>query len=138
MLNLLYDVLISILDHTVLWSSGVLVVIWWNAIPSSPWIMMMTDFFFLWFLLRYTNNIVDELGTLCKELPLLLLLFFIVFDNLKLHEESLFIPRCKKYPSMELRGLFQYLGNQLKKGQGIELVLLQVSFRSRSYKIYNF
>ncbi|KAL5174674.1 THO complex subunit 2 [Glycine soja] len=33
--------------------------------------------------------------------------------------------RCKKYPSMELRGLFQYLVNQLKKGQGIELVLLQ-------------
>ncbi|XP_022991162.1 THO complex subunit 2-like isoform X1 [Cucurbita maxima] len=32
---------------------------------------------------------------------------------------------CKKYPSMELRGLFQYLINQLKKGQGIELVLLQ-------------
>ncbi|KAG5014798.1 hypothetical protein JHK85_020934 [Glycine max] len=32
---------------------------------------------------------------------------------------------CKKYPSMELRGLFQYLVNQLKKGQGIELVLLQ-------------
>ncbi|XVE74551.1 hypothetical protein DITRI_Ditri12bG0026000 [Diplodiscus trichospermus] len=32
---------------------------------------------------------------------------------------------CKKYPSMELRGLFQYLANQLKKGQGIELVLLQ-------------
>ncbi|KAF9670401.1 hypothetical protein SADUNF_Sadunf13G0064400 [Salix dunnii] len=33
--------------------------------------------------------------------------------------------KCKKYPSMELRGLFQYLVNQLKKGQGIELVLLQ-------------
>ncbi|XP_073059510.1 THO complex subunit 2 [Primulina eburnea] len=32
---------------------------------------------------------------------------------------------CKKYPSMELRGLFQYLVNQLKKGHGIELVLLQ-------------
>ncbi|KAM7467402.1 hypothetical protein LguiB_014964 [Lonicera macranthoides] len=32
---------------------------------------------------------------------------------------------CKKYPSMELRGLFQYLVNQLKKGNGIELVLLQ-------------
>ncbi|KAG0493290.1 hypothetical protein HPP92_004284 [Vanilla planifolia] len=32
---------------------------------------------------------------------------------------------CKKYPSMELRGLFQYLVNQLKKGMGIELVLLQ-------------
>ncbi|KAL6001258.1 THO complex subunit 2 [Asimina triloba] len=32
---------------------------------------------------------------------------------------------CKKYPSMELRGLFQYLVNQLKKGTGIELVLLQ-------------
>ncbi|CAA2963416.1 THO complex subunit 2 [Olea europaea subsp. europaea] len=32
---------------------------------------------------------------------------------------------CKKYPSMELRGLFQYLVNQLKKGYGIELVLLQ-------------
>lgn len=32
---------------------------------------------------------------------------------------------CKKYPSMELRGLFQYLVNQLKKGKGIELVLLQ-------------
>ncbi|KAF9623440.1 hypothetical protein IFM89_003024 [Coptis chinensis] len=32
---------------------------------------------------------------------------------------------CKKYPSMELRGLFQYLVNQLKKGDGIELVLLQ-------------
>ncbi|KAK6921550.1 THO complex, subunitTHOC2, C-terminal, partial [Dillenia turbinata] len=29
---------------------------------------------------------------------------------------------CKKYPSMELRGLFQYLVNQLKRGQGIELV----------------
>ena len=27
---------------------------------------------------------------------------------------------------MELRGLFQYLVNQLKKGQGIELLLLQV------------
>lgn len=27
---------------------------------------------------------------------------------------------------MELRGLFQYLVNQLKKGSGIELVLLQV------------
>ncbi|WZZ10565.1 hypothetical protein YC2023_096486 [Brassica napus] len=42
-----------------------------------------------------------------------------------------FMPRiekhvlCKKYPSMELRGLFQYLVNQLKRGQGIELVLLQ-------------
>ncbi|CAL9126100.1 unnamed protein product [Musa textilis] len=32
---------------------------------------------------------------------------------------------CKKYPSMELRGLFQYLVNQLKKGMGTELVLLQ-------------
>ncbi|KAL4564794.1 hypothetical protein LXL04_028865 [Taraxacum kok-saghyz] len=32
---------------------------------------------------------------------------------------------CKKYPSIELRGLFQYLVNQLKKGSGIELVLLQ-------------
>ncbi|CAN6478957.1 unnamed protein product [Victoria cruziana] len=32
---------------------------------------------------------------------------------------------CKKYPSMELRGLFQYLVNQLKKGNGIELILLQ-------------
>ncbi|KEH24624.1 THO complex subunit 2 [Medicago truncatula] len=32
---------------------------------------------------------------------------------------------CKKYPSMELRGLFQYLVNQLKRGHGIELVLLQ-------------
>ncbi|KAF8097255.1 hypothetical protein N665_0292s0034 [Sinapis alba] len=32
---------------------------------------------------------------------------------------------CKKYPSMELRGLFQYLVNQLQRGQGIELVLLQ-------------
>lgn len=32
---------------------------------------------------------------------------------------------CKKYPSMELRGLFQYLVNQLQKGNGIELVLLQ-------------
>lgn len=39
----------------------------------------------------------------------------------------LFIFSCKKYPSMELRGLFQYLVNQLKKGIGIELVLLQVS-----------
>lgn len=39
--------------------------------------------------------------------------------------------RCKKYPSMELRGLFQYLVNQLKKGQGIELVLLQVRFHSK-------
>ncbi|KAJ8556562.1 hypothetical protein K7X08_035780 [Anisodus acutangulus] len=32
---------------------------------------------------------------------------------------------CKKYPSMELRGLFQYLVNQLKKGNGIELVFMQ-------------
>lgn len=32
---------------------------------------------------------------------------------------------CKKYPSMELRGLFQYLVNQLKKGVGTELVLLE-------------
>ncbi|KAL8162517.1 hypothetical protein V2J09_014006 [Rumex salicifolius] len=32
---------------------------------------------------------------------------------------------CKKYPSMELRGLFQYLVNQLKRGKGIELILLQ-------------
>ncbi|GAB2226287.1 hypothetical protein Drorol1_Dr00022088 [Drosera rotundifolia] len=32
---------------------------------------------------------------------------------------------CKKYPSMELRGLFQYLVNQLKRGQGTELILLQ-------------
>ncbi|KAI3847949.1 hypothetical protein MKX03_017474 [Papaver bracteatum] len=32
---------------------------------------------------------------------------------------------CKKYPSMELRGLFQYLVNQLKRGKGIELFLLQ-------------
>ncbi|KAH9314243.1 hypothetical protein KI387_022870 [Taxus chinensis] len=32
---------------------------------------------------------------------------------------------CKKYPSMELRGLFQYLVNQLKRGEGTELVLLQ-------------
>uniref|UniRef100_A0A6N2L9Q1 Aminotransferase class I/classII large domain-containing protein n=1 Tax=Salix viminalis TaxID=40686 RepID=A0A6N2L9Q1_SALVM len=33
--------------------------------------------------------------------------------------------RCKKYPSMELGGRFQYLVDQLKRGQGIELVLLQ-------------
>jgi hypothetical protein len=39
---------------------------------------------------------------------------------------------------MELRGRFQYLVNQLKRGQGIELVLLQVSFRSRNFKLYNF
>eukprot|EP00250_Pteridium_aquilinum_P010635 c19529_g1_i1 orf=214-5961(+) len=32
---------------------------------------------------------------------------------------------CKKYPSMELRGLFQYLVNKLRKGEGIELVVLQ-------------
>ncbi|XP_024388621.1 THO complex subunit 2 isoform X2 [Physcomitrium patens] len=32
---------------------------------------------------------------------------------------------CKKYPSMELRGLVQYLVNQLKRGEGIELILLQ-------------
>ncbi|MCO5571108.1 hypothetical protein L7F22_024840 [Adiantum nelumboides] len=32
---------------------------------------------------------------------------------------------CKKYPSMELRGLFQYLVNKLKKGEGIELLVLQ-------------
>lgn len=36
---------------------------------------------------------------------------------------------------MELRGLFQYLVNQLKKGQGIELVLLQVRFHSKVYGI---
>ncbi|KAI9088143.1 hypothetical protein K1719_030120 [Acacia pycnantha] len=34
--------------------------------------------------------------------------------------------RCKKYPSMELWGLFQYLVNQLKKGKGIERLVLQV------------
>jgi THO complex subunit 2 len=38
---------------------------------------------------------------------------------------------------MELRGLFQYLVNQLKKGQGIELVLLQVFLRSESCIIYD-
>ncbi|KAJ3678301.1 hypothetical protein LUZ60_002104 [Juncus effusus] len=32
---------------------------------------------------------------------------------------------CKKYPSMELRGLFQYLVNKLQQGSGIELVLLE-------------
>ncbi|KAK9750246.1 hypothetical protein RND81_02G181900 [Saponaria officinalis] len=32
---------------------------------------------------------------------------------------------CKKYPSMELRGLFQYLINHLKRGNGTELILLQ-------------
>ncbi|KAL9241909.1 hypothetical protein vseg_015966 [Gypsophila vaccaria] len=32
---------------------------------------------------------------------------------------------CKKYPSMELRGLFQYLINHLKRGHGTELILLQ-------------
>lgn len=36
---------------------------------------------------------------------------------------------------MELRGLFQYLVNQLKKGQGIELVLLQVIFHSQGDEI---
>ncbi|KAK7281414.1 hypothetical protein RIF29_09388 [Crotalaria pallida] len=40
---------------------------------------------------------------------------------------------CKKYPSMELRGLFQYLVNQLKKRQGIELVLLQIPFVEISF-----
>ncbi|KAI8538574.1 hypothetical protein RHMOL_Rhmol09G0114500 [Rhododendron molle] len=40
------------------------------------------------------------------------------------------ICRCKKYPSMELRGLFQYRVNQLKKGNGIELVLLQALIKS--------
>lgn len=38
----------------------------------------------------------------------------------------IFACRCKKYPSMELRGLVQYLVNQLKRGEGIELILLQV------------
>jgi THO complex subunit 2 len=38
---------------------------------------------------------------------------------------------------MELRGLFQYLVNQLKKGQGIELVLLQVLLRSESCIIFD-
>ncbi|MQL84854.1 hypothetical protein Taro_017362 [Colocasia esculenta] len=32
------------------------------------------------------------------------------------------LSRCKKYPTMELRGLFDYLVNQLKRGNGIELV----------------
>ncbi|KAI9074774.1 hypothetical protein K1719_043251 [Acacia pycnantha] len=39
------------------------------------------------------------------------------------------IDKCKKYPSMELWGLFQYLVNQLKKDQGIELCVLQVSYQ---------
>ena len=38
----------------------------------------------------------------------------------------IFACRCKKYPSMELQGLVQYLVNQLKRGEGIELILLQV------------
>ncbi|KAK8960455.1 hypothetical protein KSP40_PGU008569 [Platanthera guangdongensis] len=42
-----------------------------------------------------------------------------------LMENGTSLLRCKKYPSMELRGLFQYLVNQLKKGTGVELVLLQ-------------
>jgi hypothetical protein len=50
-------------------------------------------------------------------------IFFECFHEFK----SSFYDRCKKYPSMELRGLFQYLVNQLKRGQGIELVLLQVT-----------
>jgi len=31
---------------------------------------------------------------------------------------------CKKYPSIDLRGLFQNFVHQLKRGEGIELVLL--------------
>lgn len=45
---------------------------------------------------------------------------------LEIYRSGYVVCRCKKYPSMELRGLFQYLVNQLKKGKGIELVLLQV------------
>ncbi|KAG8382675.1 hypothetical protein BUALT_Bualt05G0101900 [Buddleja alternifolia] len=48
--------------------------------------------------------------------------FLSVIDALKIGRTCFM---CKKYPSMELRGLFQYLVNQLKKGNGIELVLLQ-------------
>ncbi|GER41251.1 THO complex subunit [Striga asiatica] len=44
--------------------------------------------------------------------------------------------RCKKYPSMELRGLFQYLVNQLKKGNGIELVLLQELIQQMANVLY--
>jgi hypothetical protein len=51
------------------------------------------------------------------------------------HEFKSFYDRCKKYPSMELRGLFQYLVNQLKRGQGIELVLLQVLLLCWSFLI---
>ncbi|CAA0814725.1 THO complex subunit 2 [Striga hermonthica] len=43
---------------------------------------------------------------------------------------------CKKYPSMELRGLFQYLVNQLKKGNGIELVLLQELIQQMANVLY--
>ncbi|KAI8560312.1 hypothetical protein RHMOL_Rhmol04G0245900 [Rhododendron molle] len=57
-------------------------------------------------------------------------------SNLLLHSGDTsvaIICRCKKYPSMELRGRFQYLVNQLKKGNGIELVLLQVFSDMLSY-----
>lgn len=56
-------------------------------------------------------------------------MFWLSFQEITVPLMFIFF-RCKKYPSMELRGLFQYLVNQLKKGQGIELVLLQVIFCS--------
>ena len=36
--------------------------------------------------------------------------------------------RCKKHNAVELKNLLQYLVNQLKKGVGIELVVLEVSW----------
>jgi len=36
--------------------------------------------------------------------------------------------RCKKHNAVELKSLLQYLVNQLKKGMGIELVVLEVSW----------
>ncbi|XP_078433738.1 THO2 [Wolffia australiana] len=43
---------------------------------------------------------------------------------------------CKKYPSMELRGLLDYLINQLKKGSGVELVVLQELVQQMANVLY--
>ena len=63
--------------------------------------------------------------------PFPVLLLYLIF--ICCYSESRNFNSCKKHLSMELKCLFQYIVNQLKKGLGTELVVVEVCWLCRDF-----
>lgn len=103
-----------------------------DGLNLSDWLQCLASFWGHLYVLTPELYIL-HFHTLCLSfLSNRIIMFLLLCKHAITADELFFEPihfnRCKKHHSVELRSLFQYLVNQLKKDTGIELVVLEVYY----------